>query len=182
VAPASERGAFRIIVDVESAAGFANDFRGSVEVIDPSSILAGKGDGDDSEQNLELPLELTAPGRYEATILGVETGQRLLKAKLYDERETPRRLAAEAVSHISVPYPEELAPDQLSPDPEWLAELGLTSYDGDIGPIVTTPGDANGRTHAQPLWPMVLWGLVLPLLLLDLLLRRVAFGNRKLTT
>ncbi len=178
VAPASEDGGYRIMVDVESAAGFANDLRGTIEVVDPATMV-GK---DDSETNVELPLELTAPGRYEATLLGVETGQRLLRAKLYDERETPRRLAAEAVTHISVPYPEELAPDQLSPDPAWLAELSDASHAGELGPILTTPGDANGRTHAQPLWPIALWGLVLPLLLLDLLLRRIAFGNRKLTT
>ncbi len=179
VAPASDRGAYRIIVDVESAQGFANDLRGSVEVIDPATLAKG---GETTDSSVELPLELSAPGRYEATLLGVETGQRLLRAKLYDEHETPRRLAAEAVTHVSVPYPNELAPDQLSPDPAWLAELSEGSHNGDIGPILETPGDAGGRTHAQAIWPLVLWGLVLPLLLLDLLLRRVAFGNRKLTT
>ena len=41
------------------------------------------------------------------------------------------------------------------------------------------PGDPGSRTRSKPLWPVVLWGLVLPLLLLDLFVRRISFGVRR---
>ena len=41
------------------------------------------------------------------------------------------------------------------------------------------PGEAQGRERAKALWPDVLLWIVLPLFLLDLLLRRVSFGLRR---
>ncbi len=61
------------------------------------------------------PSPLTAPGRYEATVLGVHAGQRLLKAQLFDEGQSPRRLAAEAIGQVTVPYPRELSTTSASP-------------------------------------------------------------------
>ena len=54
--------------------------------------------GEDAEGEAEkVPLSLTAPGRYEATIRGVRAGQRLLRAKLYDaERQKAEDERAEA--------------------------------------------------------------------------------------
>ncbi|MCB9753259.1 MAG: VWA domain-containing protein [Myxococcales bacterium] len=192
VTPAGERDAWKVSVDIDATSGFANDLRGVLRVVDPAQLPAGAPDDraaapDDraaDDNALELPLELTAPGRYEATVHGVESGQRLLKAQLHDEDDpspTPR-LVAEAVAQVSVPYPPELSPEQLAPDPTWLSALGgaRATHDGPIGDLLTTPGESGGRTHAKPLWPLVLWGLALPLLLLDLLLRRVAFGTRRL--
>jgi Mg-chelatase subunit ChlD/uncharacterized membrane protein len=167
-------GSWQVVVDVESPEGFANDLVGEVEIIDPA--LAE----DDEARKRSVPLELSAPGRYEGTVHDVNAGQRLLKAKLYDASQTPRRLAAEAVSQVSVPYPAELSPDQLEPKPEWLARLGESgTHQGPVDAIVTTPGDTGGRTRTKPLWPYVLFGLVLPLLVLDLLLRRVSLGVRR---
>lgn len=174
VHPGADRGSYQVVVDVESPEGFANELEGEVEILDPS-----KGD-DDEARKREVTLELTAPGRYEATIRDVTAGQRLLEAKLYDVSQSPRRLAAEAVSQVSVPYPAELAPDQLEPNPEWLATLGEAgTHEGPVEDVVTTPGDTGGRTRTKSLWPYVLWGLVLPLIVLDLLLRRVSLGVRR---
>ena len=60
-----------------------------------------------------------------------------------------------------------------------LVELGST--EGDIDAVVTTPGDPQGRTRTKSLWPLVLVWLLLPLLALDLLLRRVSLGVRKVS-
>lgn len=170
---AAEQGAYRAVVDVEAPQGFANDLVGELEIVDPN--LAA----DDPARTHTLPLSLSAPGRYEAELRGITKGQRLVKAKLYDETQLPRRLAAEAVAQVSVPYPAELSPAQLRPDPSWLAEVSAGTHDGTVEPLLTEAGEADGRTRAKPLWPIVLWGLVVPLMVLDLLLRRVALGRRR---
>jgi Ca-activated chloride channel homolog len=182
VSPATDPGAFRVVVDVESPEGFANDLIGAVEVIDPR-IKEEKGpDGEvlDNGRLRLVTLELSAPGRYEAGARDIEAGQRLLKARLFDDSQNPPRLAAEAISQVSVPYPAELSPQTLEPNGEWLASLierGTTA--GPIDEVVTVPGDAGGRTRTKPLWPLVLLWLLLPLLAIDLLLRRVSLGVRK---
>ena len=182
VSPAADPGAWRVVVDVESPEGFANDLGGVVEVIDPA-IPEEKGpDGEPIDNGRVRPvtLELSAPGRYEAVVRDIEAGQRLLKARLYDDSQNPPRLAAEAISQVSVPYPAELSPQTLEPNGEWLAGLvsrGTTS--GPIDEVVTVPGDADGKTRTKSLWPLVLLWLLLPLLALDLLLRRVSLGVRK---
>jgi uncharacterized membrane protein/uncharacterized protein YegL len=178
IVPGADEGAYRVVVDVEAPQGFANDLAGEVEIIDPSVPVP---DGADKTEPLTVPLELTAPGRYEAQILGVTAGQRLIKARLYDESQTPRRLAAEAVSQVSVPYPAELLPAASESGTEVMASLTAASTDGDLGEVLSSPGDAGGRERIKPLWPYVLFGLLVPLLVVDLLLRRVTFAVRRLT-
>ena len=102
-----------------------------------------------------------------------------IKAQMFDDGQTPARLVAEATGQASVPYPSELAPDQLGADPAWLATLAPTgTHAGPIDAVVTTPGAPQG-TRQRAVWPEVLWALALPLLILDLLLRRVAFGRAR---
>jgi hypothetical protein len=184
VSPAASIGAWRVVVDVESPQGFANDLAGVVEVIDPSIPEEKDAEGElvDNGRLRTVELELSAPGRYEAVVREIEAGQRLLKARLYDDSQNPPRLAAEAISQVSVPYPSELSPQTLAPNSEWLAGLveGGTS-EGPIDEIVTVPGDPAGRTRTKPLWPLVLVWLLLPLLGLDLLLRRVSLAVRKVS-
>jgi Ca-activated chloride channel homolog len=187
VSPAADPGAWRVVVDVESPEGFANDLAGVVEVIDPSIPEQKRPDGErlddpSSGRVRTVTLELSAPGRYEAVVRDIEAGQRLLKARLYDDSQNPPRLAAEAIAQVSVPYPAELSPQTLEPNSEWLAGLVTRgSNDGPIDAIVTVPGDTEGRTRSKSLWPLVLLWLLLPLLGLDLLLRRVSLGVRKVS-
>ncbi len=175
ILPAADEGAYRIIVDAQAPEGFANDLEGELEIIDPSIPEGQPG------HHLTLPLHLSAPGRYEGELRDVKAGQRLVEAKLYDPTQSPRRLAAEAVSQISVPYPAELAPDQLEPDTTLLATLSAGTHQGPLAPILETPGDPDGRTRSKPLWPHVLWGVLLPLMLFDLFLRRITLATRKVT-
>jgi Ca-activated chloride channel family protein len=184
VSPAAEPGAWRVVVDVESPDGFANDLSGLVEVIDPSVAEEKDAEGNlvDNGRVRTVELELSAPGRYEAVVREVSSGQRLLKARLFDDSQSPSRLAAEAISQVSVPYPAELSPQTLRPNAEWLAgliERGTT--EGSIEPLVTNPGDPQGRTRTKALWPLVLLWVLFPMLVLDLLLRRVSLGVRKVS-
>ena len=170
----ADEGAFRVVVDVDTPEGCANDLVGEIEVVDPAQP-------EDSElRTTTLPLHLSAPGRYEAEIRDVRSGQRLVTAKLYDESQSPRRLAAEGVEEVSVPYPDELSPAQLSPDPARVEALASGTSAGPIDEVLTAPGDPKGRTRVRALWPEVLWAILLPLLLLDPFLRRISLGSRRL--
>jgi Ca-activated chloride channel family protein len=178
VAPGGAEGSWSVLVDVDAGDGaFANDLRGELEVLDLQRLP------EDPQHRRALPLRLTAPGRYEAELHGVLGGQRLLRARFTDPL-APERLAAEASGQVSVPYPPELAPASLFPDPTWLGQLpdsAEATHSGELAPIFTSPGINHDRHHSRPLWPLVLWALVLPLLALDLLLRRVAFSRRPST-
>lgn len=185
IRPAADEGTYRVVADVDASQGFANDLVGEIEVLDPSLAPPPKENKDadgatkaDDPRVQTLPLVLSAPGRYEAQIIGVTAGQRLVKAKLYDTSQAPRRLVAEAVSQVSVPYPPELLP-QASGSQAVLEALSAQSYSGDVETILTAAGDPKGRERTKALWPYVLWGLVLPLLMFDLLLRRVSLGTRR---
>lgn len=184
VSPAAEPGAWRVVVDVESPDGFANDLSGVVEVIDPAIAEQKDAEGNfvDNGRVRTVELELSAPGRYEAVVREVSSGQRLLKARLFDDSQSPPRLAAEAISQVSVPYPAELSPQTLEANPAWLASLiEKGTSEGPIEGIVTSPGDPQGRTRAKALWPLVLLWLLFPAMVLDLLLRRVSLGVRKVS-
>ncbi|MCY1062617.1 VWA domain-containing protein [Nannocystis sp. SCPEA4] len=173
ITPGADEGSFRAVVDLDASTGFVSDLRGELQVIDPSLPPGSEG------HTTKLTTQLTAPGRYEATVIGVRAGQRLIKAQMFDDGQTPPRLVAEATGQASVPYPAELAPDQLGADPAWLAALAPEgTHAGPIDAVVTSPGAPQG-TRQRPVWPEVLWALALPLLILDLLLRRVAFGRAR---
>lgn len=181
VLPGADEGTWSVVVDVDAAQGFADDLRGEVLVVDPARPQ------DDPARALTFPLALTAPGRYEAALARIDAGQRLLSARLYDRAAGQERLAAEASGQVSVPYPPELAPQSLIADPTWLAELPVPedsaippTHQGDLDPVLRVEGKNTGREHTRPLWPEVLLALVLPLLALDLLLRRLSLGRRRL--
>ncbi len=173
VTPAGE-GGYAVSVDVDAVSGFANDLFGELEVVDPSKAQ------DDPARAVTVPLRLSAPGRYVADIGQVQAGQRLVNARLYDVSQEPRRLAAEAVSQVSVPYPTELLPEATG-DPSFVQALPVASTSGSLAEVIETAGDPGGRERHKPLWPWVLAGLVLPLIIVDLLLRRVSFGSRKVS-
>lgn len=149
----------RVIVDVESPVGFANHLIGDVELTRTSSSP------DDATTS---PLELTAPGRYEALVPATRVGQQLVKARLFDGSQTPPRIVAEAVGAMSISYPAELEPSVLSADPMF-SHADAQS----VTELLERPGHIDGEDRRTPLWPTVLWALLLPLMAVDLLIRRV---------
>jgi Ca-activated chloride channel homolog len=176
IMPGNDPSSWRVVVDVDAPEGFANDLDGALEILDPAL------DEDDPLRTQSIALELSAPGRYEAELHDVRSGQRVIRAKLHDGHEEPPRLVAEATAQVSVPYPGELRPEQFAWDPSWLVELPLGSSDGALAAVVTSPGEPADRLRVLPLWPHVLWALLLPLLLLDLFSRRVSFGTRRIAS
>lgn len=174
IVPGADLGSWGVVVDVDSPEGFANDLSGELVVLDPAIPKEEPG------YETKVPLHLSAPGRYEAELHDVRTGQRIVRAKLDDVSDTVPRLAAEATAQVSVPYPSELRPQALVWDPAWLAELSAGTHEGALADVVTSPGEPRDRLRVQPLWPLVLAFLMLPLLLLDLLVRRISLGSRRL--
>lgn len=171
IVPSVREGEYRIVVDVESPDGFANDLRGRVEVLDPARPETASPEG--------LSLSLTAPGRYEAVLREVHDGQRLVRARLYDAEQEPPRLVAEATSQISVPYPTELLPPSMQGGALTLQPWNVDDR-ASIDEVLRSAGDADGRERKHPLWPLVVAFLVLPMAVIDLLLRRVSLGTRRL--
>lgn len=170
-------GAYEAVVDVEATEGFANDLHGELEILD---LTVAK---DDPGHRTTVPLTLAAPGRYHAHLHGlggptsVAAGHRLFRAEMFDRSVEPARLAAQAASQLSIPYPRELLPattlgSTVSP------VTSLAALD-DIDKLVTRQGQRDGKTKETPLWPLVLWALSVPLLVIDLALRRVTFGPRR---
>ncbi|TPV96322.1 MAG: VWA domain-containing protein [Myxococcales bacterium FL481] len=172
IQPGERPGAFEAVVDVDAVSGFANGLHGELEIVDLSR------EADDAMHRRAVPLRLTAPGRYVARLHGIEAGQRLFRARLFDRSVEPARLAAQAVTQLSIPYPAELLPGPIE-----LARAMPLALEplADVEALVKRPGQASGRTKDTPLWPMVLWGLTLPLFVLDLALRRITWGRRRVT-
>ncbi|MFO0633269.1 MAG: hypothetical protein U0168_10490 [Nannocystaceae bacterium] len=172
ISPGDDPSRWNVVVDVDSPEGVANELDGVIEVLDPAVAE------DDPARTRTIALELSAPGRYEAELSDVRQGQRVVRAKLHD-RGQPPRLVAEAVAQVSVPYPDELRPEQLAFEPQWLAALPASSHEGALDDVIVQQGDPDGRLRVLPLWPHVLIALLLPLLLLDLFSRRVSLGVRR---
>jgi len=168
---AIEGGVRRAVVDVDAPEGFANDLVGHVEIEAPAGEAVVE----------PIPLRLAAPGRYEARLPDAAPGEpRLVRARLFDQSQSPPRLAAEATAAIAVPYPDELLPPELQGGTSSLRRWPEGEREGPLGEVLTAPGDGRGRTRDRALWPFVLAVVVLPLLALDLLLRRVSLGTRRL--
>jgi len=170
----SDEGTYRVVVDVDAPEGFANELEGEIEVTDPAEPA------DSATRQHVVPLALSAPGRYEAEMRGISAGQRLVKARLYDLASSPKRLTAEATHQVSVPYPTEWLPSAVEAGVQQLASVSAVSRDGSIDDVLSVAGDPRGRERNRALWPYVLWAMLLPALLLDLSLRRISIGRRRL--
>jgi Mg-chelatase subunit ChlD/uncharacterized membrane protein len=197
VAPGDMTGAWQITVDVDAGDEFANGLRGRIEVVDAKAPDAPA---------IVRDLHLVAPGRYAAELADIAAGQRLVRAQLFDPdapsgatpvtdergQPIPGRLAAEAAANLAIPWPSELAPDLASTTArgsasETAALARRTALDGLFdaprreGALIATalrPAEAHGRQRTHPLWPFVLAWLVLPLFVLDLLIRRTLEAPR----
>jgi len=189
--PGDGVGAWQVTVDIDAGDEFANDLRGRIELVDPASQAA---------LPVIRDLQLVAPGRYAVEFADVAAGQRLVRAQLLDPeapssappitdaggQPIPGRLAAEASANLSIPWPTELAPDFVDRAPTERVEAddgpllsialdGLFDEARRSGPLadsVLRPAEPLGRQRTYPLWPWVLACLVLPLLIVDLLVRR----------
>jgi hypothetical protein len=127
----------------------------------------------------------TAPGRYEADFPLDRYGSFLLRASLdksvddgagHDKSVT----VAESFGHVTNPYPREYL--ALAPDLATLAHAAAATG-GSVDPPPAEVFDPAGEVvrYHEDLWPsFVLTAIIL--MLLDLLVRRVRWGDRQSTT
>jgi hypothetical protein len=129
----------------------------------------------------------TAPGRYEADFPLDRYGSFLLHANLEKPAEGPSRgpgapraaTVAESFGHVTNPYPREYL--ALAPDVDTLTRAAQATG-GAVSPdpkVLFDPAGESIRYH-QDLWPRFIVAAI-AVFLLDLLVRRVRFFDRKKT-
>ena len=127
-----------------------------------------------------VPMPQTAPGRYESDFPLGRYGSFLLHAVLEKPAEGAKgkpATVAESFGHVNSPYPREYL--ALSPDLGALTQLAA-STGGKLDPepaAVFEPGAQVVRYH-EDMWPRLV-GVAIVIFMLDLLVRRVRFFERK---
>jgi hypothetical protein len=133
---------------------------------------------DQTKKRTELPLVATAPGRYEATFPLDAYGSFTLKADHLRERaDGSLRSVAVSYGRVSYPYPKEYASFEAEPERLSRAAMATGGLTNPTPAQLFDPGSEK-ITERLALWPRVLFA-ALGVFLLDLLLRRVRFFDRK---
>ncbi|HEY1956617.1 MAG TPA: VWA domain-containing protein [Polyangiaceae bacterium] len=137
-----------------------------------------------SQEVKNLDMKQTAPGRYEIDFPLDKYGSFLLHAALsksVDDGRGSIKMAqvAESFGHVTNPYPREYL--ALAPDSATLARAAEITG-GKLDPEVKDVFDPAGQTiiYHQDLWKYFV-GAAIALYLLDLLMRRMRFFDRKKT-
>ena len=144
--------------------------------LDSTLTLIGPMPGKDRR---EMPMKQTAPGRYEADFLLDRYGSFLLRAEHKRLGEDGKKNAvAVSYGHINNPYPAEYS--RFEPDRETMERVAQTTG-GQVDPSPSSVFDPLGETitYHEDLWPRLVLAAIL-VFLLDLLVRRVRFFDRKL--
>ncbi|MEO6600773.1 MAG: VWA domain-containing protein [Polyangiaceae bacterium] len=140
-------------------------------------IVTGPGSGPNATRK-ELAMRQTAPGRYEATFPLDHYGSFLLRAEHAKVGENGElKSLATSYGHVSNPYPREYA--SFDPDLERLTRAALAGG-GTVDPLPSKVFDPAGQkiVSYRPLWNRFVLA-ALAMFLLDLLVRRVRFFDRK---
>jgi uncharacterized membrane protein len=138
-------------------------------------IVTGPGS---AGSHRELPMQQTAPGRYEATFPLDQYGSFLLRAEHAKPGENGElRPLATSYGHVTNPYPREYA--SFDPDLERLSRATLAGG-GSIDPDPLRVFNPAGQkiVSYRPLWNRFVLAAI-ALFLLDLLVRRVRLFDRK---
>jgi len=138
-------------------------------------IITGPGS---AGSHRELPMQQTAPGRYEATFPLDQYGSFLLRAEHAKPGENGElRPLATSYGHVTNPYPREYA--SFDPDLERLSRAALAGG-GSIDPEPWRVFEPAGQkiVSYRPLWNRFVLAAIV-LFLLDLLVRRVRLFDRK---
>lgn len=137
-----------------------------------------------SGEKKNVPMKQTAPGRYEADFPLDRFGSFLLHASLEKDVEdgkgnTRAVQVAESFGHVTNPYPREYL--ALAPDTVTLRRAAEITG-GVLSPEPKAIFDAAGETirYHEDLWPRFIVAAIV-IYLLDLLVRRVRFFDRKVT-
>ena len=133
-----------------------------------------------SQEKREIAMKQTAPGRYEASFLLEKYGSFLLRAE-HRRADNAGKKNSVAVSygHVNNPYPQEYA--RFEPDKETLLRIAQATG-GKVDPDPKAVFDPQGESirYHEDLWPRFIFAAIV-VYLLDLLMRRVRFFDRKRT-
>ncbi|MEO8703314.1 MAG: VWA domain-containing protein [Kofleriaceae bacterium] len=157
-------GRARVVVDaVDSGDQFVSALDTKLVVIDPAT----------DKPIRELAMAQTAPGRYTADVRLDRYGSFLLKAVHQRNGKT----VAESLGSVALSYPLEYL--RTTPNLEPLQHAARVSGGTDqIEPAKLFDPGSSSVTYTEDLWPWVLFGVVI-LLVLDLYAKRVRlFGLR----
>ena len=126
-----------------------------------------------------LDLRQTAPGRYEIEVPLDKYGSFLLRADhQHEDKDGQLRTVAVSYGHVSNPYPREYA--SFEPDIPAMQKAALATG-GTMDPkdvaAIFDPGGEKVTFHEE-LWPKFIYAAI-AVFLLDLLVRRVRFFDRK---
>ena len=157
-----EEGRARVVVDaIDENDRFINGLTSTMQVGGPSG------------ESLEMQLEQTAAGRYEADFEISEFGT----WELQIEHELDGDTVAVSREALTSPYPDEYL--AIEPNPALAGRVAALTRGG-INPEpaeLWDPGDEE-REFRTELWPWAL-AVALALFVLDLLFRRVRFFGRR---
>jgi Ca-activated chloride channel homolog len=163
---------------------FQNGLDASLTITGVAGANPGVAGNVATGETRKIPMPQTAPGRYEADFPLDRFGSFLLHASLAkpieDRAGGPKSVTvAESFGHVTNPYPREYL--ALAAD---LATLGhaTAATGGTLDPAPSAVFDPAGEVirYHQDLWPRLV-GAAIALMLLDLLVRRVRFFDRKRT-
>jgi Ca-activated chloride channel family protein len=155
-------GKARIVVDaIDQADRFINGLESIVRVSQPDGT------------RVDVTLQQTAAGRYEAEFELPEFGSYLFEA----EHQREGRTVATSFGSLTYAYPEELLSTEVNFE---LGRAAAAVTSGRLNPTTAELWDPEGKTteFRKELWPQVLF-VGLGLWLLDLLFRRVRIGSSK---
>jgi uncharacterized membrane protein len=149
--------------------------------LDAKLLVTGPQPGGETKK---VAMKQTAPGRYEADLPMDRYGSFLLRASLErmvdDGKGGLRAVAvAESYGHVTNPYPREYL--ALAPDTVTLAKAAQATggaMDADAKTVFDPAGETI--TYHEDLWPKFILAAI-ALYLLDLMVRRVRFFDRKKT-
>jgi Ca-activated chloride channel family protein len=126
-----------------------------------------------------VDLRQTAPGRYETSLPLDKYGSFLLRVEhLHEDKDGQLRPVAVSAGHVSNPYPREFA--SFEPDLTTLEKAASVTGGGVDPPSVLAVFDPAGEkvTFHEELWQKFIYA-AMAVFLLDLLVRRVRFFDRK---
>jgi uncharacterized membrane protein len=153
---------------------FTVDERFDNEIESKLSITGPEPNG----ERKTIPMRQTAPGRYEADFQLEKYGSFLLKAEhIKTDKKGQSQSVGVSYGHVSNPYPREYA--SFEPDVDRLSRAALAGG-GKLDPPPKDLFDPQGEkiVYYEQLWSRFILAAIV-VFLLDLLIRRVRFFDRK---
>jgi hypothetical protein len=166
ILPARSSREWRVILDVQDGDPYRDDLACIAEIIHPAASGL-------PVRSVRLPL--SAPGRYAATLRDIPLVPTLIRVTARDGEDPASALIASATASVPSRLTQERRGAVPGAQEAWLRSMERAGAKVATTPTRSwpTPAEASQSTRSVPWWRTILWALVIPLFLLDLVLRRV---------